>query len=247
MSHPESPLRTSPATFQLVVVQDQLQPCPYLENTVARMPLRLPLGPATPAITDELLANGFRRSGDLVYRTQCPDCTECKPTRVEVDKFTMTSSMRRVLNRGSRELACHWNLPSVDDDRVALFNKHRQQRKLGSDTDLISHDSYRSFLVDSCCDTRELAICLGDDLVAVAMVDVGKNSVSAVYTYFDPDASRFSLGTFAILKQIEWAKQSRRRYVYLGMYVSANAHLNYKARFSPQQRYQDDVWADQPQ
>ncbi|WP_246151791.1 arginyltransferase [Rubripirellula reticaptiva] len=245
MSHPESPLRTSQATCRLVVVQDQLQPCPYLDSTVARMPLRLPLGVVTPAITDELLANGFRRSGDLVYRTQCPECTECKPTRIEVDKFKLTSSMRRVINRGSRELTCHWNPPSVDDGRVALFNKHRHLRELGADTELISKDSYRSFLVDSCCDTRELAICLDDKLIAVAIVDAGQSSVSAVYTYFDPDASRFSLGTFAILKQIEWAKQTERRYVYLGMYVSANAHLNYKARFAPQQRYQDDVWVDQ--
>ena len=106
----------------------------------------------------------------------------------------------------------------------------------------IDAESYRSFLIDTCCDTMELAISLGDELVAVSIVDVGKSSTSAVYTHFDPAASRYSLGTYAILEQIEWAKATGRKYVYLGMYVAANRHLNYKARFAPQQRLSRDRW-----
>ena len=81
-------------------------------------------------------------------------------------------------------------------------------------------------------------------MIAVSIVDVGAESTSAVYTHFAPDAGRYSLGTYAILKQIEWAKQTSRTYVYLGMYVAENRHLNYKARFLPQQRLIDDEWVD---
>lgn len=245
MSHlkPENPIRLSGGECRLVVVQDQLQACPYLADTTARMPLRLPVGSVTPEVTDHLLELGYRRSGDFVYRAQCPSCNGCKPTRVLADRFRLTRSLRRVLSRGDRELTYRWGLPTVDRWRIEMFNQHRQQRSLGTGED-IDADSYRAFLADTCCETKELSIYLHDQLVAVSIIDIGSRTTSAVYTHFDPGASRFSLGTLAVLKQIEWAKSSGRKYVYLGMYVSANRHLNYKARFMPQQRLCGGTWVD---
>ena len=238
---PENHIRPLGDQCKLIVVQDQLQSCPYRTNTTARMPLQLPVGKVTPEITDRLLETGYRRSGDFVYRTQCPACTECKPTRVPLDKFQMTGSMRRVFNRGERELTCQWGKPSVDSQRIEMFNRHRSERNLGSG-EVIDAASYGAFLTDSCCDTLELAVSHQDKLVAIAIIDVGVTSVSAVYTHFEPAASRYSLGTYAILKQIDWAIQNEKRYVYLGMYVADNPHLNYKARYAPQQRLQDGKW-----
>tara|TARA_R110002049_G_scaffold2750_2_gene21425 strand:- start:193063 stop:193878 length:816 start_codon:yes stop_codon:yes gene_type:complete len=243
--HPNSSnqVRFADRQCKLVVVQDQLQPCPYLDGVTARMPLQLPVGSVTPAITDRLLENGYRRSGDFVYRTQCPSCTECLPTRIETSTFQFTKSMKRVLQRGDRELVALWDQPEVDSRRVELFNLHREQRSLGRG-DEVDAESYRSFLVESCCDSLELKICLDDKLIAIAIVDIGQSSVSAVYTFFDPAMSRYSLGTYALLKTIQWARQSERPFVYLGMYVAANRHLNYKARFSPQQRLIRGEWVD---
>ena len=241
MSDPESHLRLKLSECRLVVVQDHLQSCPYLDGTTARMPLRLPVGQVTPETTDEILALGYRRSGDFVYRTQCPSCTECKPTRVLVDQFQLTKSMKRVLSRGNRDLICSWQAPEVSSRRVELFNQHRSGRNLGSSSP-VDAESYRSFLVDTCCETLELTIHRGDELVGISIVDLGRTSMSAVYTHFDPTASWYSLGTYAILKQLEFAKQTSRSMVYLGMYVSVNRHLNYKARFGPQERLIDGKW-----
>ena len=243
MSHldSENPIRLSGGECRLVVVQDQLQACPYLDAATARMPLRLPVGTVTPEVTDHLLEMGYRRSGDFVYRAQCPSCNECKPTRVLVDQFQWSSSLRRVLNRGDRELSFRWGLPSVDRARIEMFNAHRAARSLGSG-DEIDADSYRAFLADTCCETKELAIFKADQLVAVSIIDIGSRSTSAVYTHFDPAAGRYSLGTLAVLKQIQFAQRTGRRFVYLGMYVAANRHLNYKARFGPQQRLDGGNW-----
>ncbi|MGI9473359.1 MAG: arginyltransferase [Rubripirellula sp.] len=246
MSHldPDNPIRVSNAECRLVVVQDQMQPCPYLDGETARMPLRLPVGSVTPEVTDRLLAMGYRRSGDFVYRAQCPNCRECKPTRVDVEHFRRTTSMTRIKRRGERDLTHRWGEPRVDAKRIWLFNQHRNQRGLSQGSTPIDAESYRSFLSDTCCETQELAIRLADELVAVAIVDIGKTSISAVYTHFDPHAGRYSLGTYAILRQIEFAIATGRRYVYLGMYVADNSHLNYKARFQPQQRLDQGKWCD---
>lgn len=246
MSHltPENPIRVPNAECRLVVVQDQTQPCPYRDGVVARMPLRLPVGSVTPEVTDQLLAYGYRRSGDFVYRTQCPTCDACKPTRVDVERFRPTTSMKRIRRRGERDLVHRWGEPRVDAKRIWLFNQHRIQRGLNQGSPPIDAESYRSFLSDTCCETKELSIRIADELVAIAIVDIGKTSISAVYTHFDPHASRYSLGTYAILRQMEYAIATGRRYVYLGMYVEENSHLNYKARFQPQQRLDDGEWRD---
>lgn len=208
------------------------------------MPLRLPVGEVTPEVTDGLLALGYRRSGDFVYRAECPQCRECKPTRVDVSKFRYTGSLTRVKKRGDRDLTFQWGRPLVDEHRIWLFNQHRAQRGLGQGSTDIDAESYRAFLANTCCHTKELAIYLGQSLVAVSIVDIGRRSTSAVYTHFDPAAGRYSLGTYALLKQIEWAQQNGRQFVYLGMYVAANPHLNYKARFLPQQRLFGDTWLE---
>ncbi len=244
MSQPRKPLRLRSGECRLVVVQDQLTPCPYLDGVTARMPLRLPVGSVIPAVTDELLAAGYRRSGDFLYRTQCPTCVECRPTRIDASRFEPSKSMRRVVNRANRDLSCRWGKPRVDSKRIELFNLHRETRGLGQGSNPIDGESYRSFLTDTCCDTMELAIYLNQRLVAASIVDVGQTSTSAVYTFFDPGEERYCLGTLAILRQIAWAQKTGRQYVYLGMYVAANSHLNYKSRFAPQQRLIDGNWID---
>lgn len=246
MSEPFSADHLS-ATLQncrLVVLQDQLQECPYLSDQVARMPLQLATRPLDRSATDELLACGYRRTGIFVYRTQCPHCQACEPTRIELANFKFSQSMRRVLRRADQALRYVWGEPQVDPRRVELFNKHRHERGLDRGDRQVNLSDYQSFLADSCFESMELAVFDQQKLVAIAIVDVGQNSMSAVYTLFDPASSRYSLGTYAILKQIQWGWEQGKQFLYLGLYVGENEHLNYKARFMPQQRLIEGRWRD---
>ncbi len=246
MSEPFSTdrLTSTIQSCRLVVLQDQLQECPYLSNQVARMPLQLATRPLDHRATDELLACGYRRTGIFVYRTQCPQCQACEPTRIDLARFQFSSSMRRVLRRADQSLHYEWGPPQVDPRRVELFNQHRHERGLDRGDRQVNLSDYQSFLTDSCFETMELAVYEQQKLIAVAIVDVGETSMSAVYTLFDPAASRYSLGTYAILKQIQWGWERAKQYLYLGLYVAENEHLNYKARFMPQQRYISGRWCD---
>lgn len=230
------------AESQLIVVHDQPQPCPYLPEQTARMPLRMPVGALDAAALDSLLALGYRRTGEFLYRTECASCQACEPARVLASEFRWTGSLLRVLRRGDAALAMQLGPPQGDAQRVELFNRHRCGRGLAQDDEAVDAAAYRSFLVDSCCESLELSLRLAGRLVAVAIVDVGRDSLSAVYTHFDPQLPRLSLGTYAVLKQIQYAVRTGRSYVYLGMYVARNSHLNYKARFQPQQRLVQGRW-----
>jgi arginine-tRNA-protein transferase len=135
------------------------------------------------------------------------------------------------------------NIPSTDESRLRLFNLHRLQRNLSHGDTSYTEADYEGFLVESCCtETVELSFWKDDQLVAVSIIDCGLDSLSAVYTYFDPGHSQLSLGSYSVLKQMQLAQATDRRYVYLGMYVAANSHLNYKSRFRPQERYINSHW-----
>lgn len=225
----------------MVIVYDALQACPYLDRRVARMPLEYPKRRLTATDVDHLLAAGYRRSGAMFYRTQCPQCQACIPTRLQIDQFEPTKSFKRIFNRGRRELEISWGRPAVDADRLRIFNRHRSQRGLSHNRTATLGD-YHEFLVASCVHTSEIAFRKNGELIGIAIVDLGDNSLNAVYTHFDPDHGRYSIGTLAVLHQVELARQTGRRHVYLGLYVEQNPHLNYKGRFRPQQRLIGDQW-----
>lgn len=242
MRHQTQPVEKLSIDQSLVMVHDQPQACPYLDNRQARMPLHWPTRPVDQQLMDQFLESGFRRSGSFLYRTSCDGCRACEPARVDVNRFRWSRSFRRVLKRGDACIQVEFGRPTVDPVRLSLLNKHRCERELSLTSGPLDEADYRSFLIESCCETREMSYFLDGQLVAVATIDVGTRGISAVYCYFDTDHKKLSLGTYSILKQIEFAQQSSRQYVYLGMYVASNAHLNYKARFLPQQRFVEGQW-----
>ncbi len=206
------------------------------------MPLLYPTRKLTGSELDDQLAQGRRRSGSYLYFTECPTCNSCEPTRVELARFQLSRSMKRVLKEGDRALQTYIAIPSADLNRLEVFNRHRMQRDLAASREAYSSEDFRSFLVDTCCETREISFWHDDRLIGCSIVDFGVESMSAVYSFFDPEYSRFSLGTYAILKQFALAREINKKYLYLGMYVEDNQHLRYKGRFAPQERFIGGKW-----
>ena len=226
----------------LKLIVDESSVCPYLNGQTARMPLSLPDGKVTGHQFDLILSAGYRRSGWFFYRTHCQTCRACEPLRIEVAKFNESRSMRRVRRLGDEHLQMQVAAPVLDDERLRVFNAHRAGRKLDRGEPEADASDYSSFLLNSACEVLELSFWDRDRLVAVSITDVGENSLSAVYCYFDPAYSSLSPGTYAILNQISLATKDGYKWVYLGMFVADNAHLCYKARFGPHERLRDGQW-----
>lgn len=228
-----------------VLVYDGLQRCPYLRGRVARMPLFRQLEPLGLDDADARFASAERRVGQALYHTACPSCSECKGLRVLVDEFEPSRSQRRVLNRWPDNGRVLIGRPAVDDARLALFNKHKQERGLVEPGDeQMNALGYAGWLVQSCFQTIEMRYYLGDRLVGVGVLDVGRTSLSSVYFYFDPDpeVARFSPGTYSVLKEIEFCRRTDRRHLYLGLYVKDCRQLAYKATYNPHERLVDGDW-----
>ena len=228
--------------FSDVVIIDETEPCPYLEGETARMPLCMPLSKISAPQTDVRLRMGYRRTGEFLYQTNCPRCRACQSIRIDVEDFEFSRNAKRVVNRGDKRFSQTIAELQADHERVALFNKHRRARGLAKrDTD-IDLEEYIWGFVRSCLDSFEITYRHNGQLVAVAICDSGKNSLSAVYTYYDPEFPRDSLGTYSILKQIQLCAQRNMEHLYLGFYVEGSPHMVYKSRFRPHERLVEGKW-----
>jgi arginine-tRNA-protein transferase len=227
-----------------LVVHDELQPCPYLEDRTSRLPLRIP---ARGLERDELevrLARGDRRQGLFLYRPACPGCSACEPIRVDLERFEPNRSQRRTLARGDERLSVELGEPVADQERVSLYNRHKALRGLSAGQGEVDVRSYREFLAMTCCDTLEVRYRLGETLVGVAIADRSSEALSAVYCYYDPSYERLGLGTYSILKQLELCRMWGLRYLYLGLYIAESVHMKYKSRFLPHERLLDGRWQE---
>lgn len=227
------------------LVHDGLQDCPYLPGRVARMPLYRQLERLSQVETDARLARSERRVGWAMYRTECPGCDECKGLRVLVDEFKPSRSQRRVRRRWEGLVRVEYSSPTWSPEKLEIFNRHKQQRDLVDTPDkTMGALGYVSWLVQSCVETLELRYFLDDRLVGVSILDMGRESASSVYYYFDPDPeiSKLSPGVFSALNEIELCRRTKRRYYYLGLYVRDCVHMNYKADYRPYELYLDEEW-----
>ncbi|MCA9715654.1 MAG: arginyltransferase [Myxococcales bacterium] len=227
-----------------LLVHDEPTPCPYLDQQVARMPLRVPTRMLTGGEFDSRLTIGDRRQGVLLYRTSCPDCRACEPIRLDVERFRPGKTQRRVFRRAVGEVTVQLGPPQLSDEKVELYNRHKFGRGLNSDDKPIDHEGYRVFLVDSCCDSFEIRYRVGERLIGVAVTDRGADSLSAVYFYFDPAFEHLSPGVFSILTQVELCRRWGLRYLYLGLYIGGCASMAYKARYTPHERLVNGVWRE---
>ena len=104
--------------------------------------------------------------------------------------------------------------------------------------------AYREFLVTSSVASRliEFREAESGRLLAVAVIDTVDDGVSAVYTFFDCDDSQRGLGVFAILWQIEYARDLGLPFLYLGYWIGENEKMSYKQHYQPLEAYSDDRW-----
>lgn len=228
-----------------VLVYDGLQRCPYLEGKVARMPLYRQLRPLGWDAADVRFASAERRVGRALYHTSCPSCSACKGIRVPVDEFEPTRSQRRVLRRWPDDSHVEIGPPTLTEDKLILFNRHKRDRGLADpDDDPMSGAGYLGWLVHSCFDTVEMRYYIGRRLAGVGIVDLGREAASSVYFYFDPskEIARLSPGVYSVLQEIEFCRRTGRDHLYLGLYVKGCGQLDYKARYKPHERLVDGAW-----
>jgi arginine-tRNA-protein transferase len=121
-----------------------------------------------------LMNQSWRRFGRLLFRPVCSQCRECKPLRVDVQRFQANRSQRRAWKKNADDVTLTIGSPQCDAQRLDL---HRRYHAFQADFKgwPLPHgdgeDSYRRMFLDNPFWTREYAYWLGNELIGVGYVD----------------------------------------------------------------------------
>ena len=234
-------------TRQLRFFMTAVAPCPYLPGMTERKVFaNLPFSDGA-HVNDELTQAGFRRSQNIAYRPACEGCNACISVRLPVAEFAFSRSQRKVLARNA-DLSRALVEAEATPEQFALLKRYLATRHPGGGMTSMTWADYVAMVEDTAVRTHliEYRTVSPDggpgDLVAVTLADLLSDGLSMVYSYFDPDLERRSLGVFAILDHVRQAAIVRLPYVYLGYWVQGSPKMDYKANFRPMEVLRHHGW-----
>jgi arginine-tRNA-protein transferase len=216
-------------------------PCGYYAERTAQ---NLVIDPSSPQLNQlyELgLQRGYRRAGGHVYVPHCPGCRACVACRIPVQGFVADRAQRRCLKRNA-DVAVTVESPLHTEERFDLYRRYLQWRHPDGGMDDAQSEDFSRFLYTQWSPTRFVEFRVDSRLIAVAVTDFCEAGVSAVYTFYDPAEAARGLGTFAILRQIELAREQDLSHVYLGFWIAGHPKMGYKIRFRPIELMRNGVW-----
>ena len=216
-------------------------PCSYLENKEAVTVFLDPNADISMTHYTHLARLGFRRSGEHIYRPQCEDCNLCIPVRIPVDEFKPNRSQLRSQKR-NQDLTIKIRDAKFDYAHFELYQRYMKARHPGGGMDSDDPENYQNVIQSEWSDTRLFEFSLKDKLMAVAVVDIFTDGISAVYTFFEPEQSQRSLGVFSILSEIQYAQETGMKWLYLGYWNPESPKMSYKDQYNPIQIFSTNQW-----
>lgn len=142
----------------------------------------------------------------------------------------------------NNDLQCTLVPAEFNESYYQLYARYVELRHKDGDMYPPSREQFISFLVEGATDSWFLEIRKDGELLALAAIDMLDDGLSAIYTVFNPAHESRSLGTFAVLWQIEEAKKREQPHLYLGYWIKQCQKMNYKTRFKPMEAFHDGQW-----
>jgi arginyl-tRNA--protein-N-Asp/Glu arginylyltransferase len=222
-------------------------PCPYLPGREERKVFaHLPQADGA-TINDSLTQSGFRRSQNIAYRPACELCNSCTSARIPVTDYIFTRSERKVLRR-NEDLRRHVVEAEATTEQFDLLRRYLLTRHADGGMAEMTWPDYVAMVEDTTVRTHivEYRTPSKDrgpgDLLACVLIDVMGDGLSLVYSFYDPDLAKRSLGSFIVLDNLIQAAMNELPHVYLGYWVPGSEKMTYKVRFSPLEILRPNGW-----
>lgn len=234
-------MTTKPSLNPVAFFASRPHPCSYQPGRDTVNLFTDPDAPMDMAIYSRLADFGFRRSGSHIYRPRCPQCQACLPARIPVDAFRPSRAQRRTL-KANQAVRVTPRPAAFDEEHFALYRRYMASRHPGGGMDDPDPERYLDFLCGPWSETLFVEFRLQGRLMAVSVLDVLAQGLSAVYTFFEPELGARSPGRHCVLWAIGEAQRRRLDYLYLGYWVGASRKMQYKQEYRPLELLQEGQW-----
>jgi arginine-tRNA-protein transferase len=218
--------------------------CSYLSDRTAITLFVDPAAAIAPHTYSALLRQGFRRSGEHIYRPQCATCRACIPVRIPAAQFKLTRAQRRALEH-NRDLVITTGPAEPTEEHYSLYQRYVHARHPGGDMETMSVEQFRDFFLSSWAETEFIEFRLDRRLLAVAVVDRLEDGLSAIYTFFEPTETKRSLGRFAVLCEVAEVRRRGLNWLYLGYWVQGCRKMAYKNEYQPLEYFTGGEWTQE--
>jgi len=212
-------------------------PCPYLQGKKERKVFTALDGVDAGALHDALTNAGFRRSQNIAYRPSCDACDACISARVPVEQFAFNRRWRKIMLRNA-DLTRSLRPAQATEEQCRLLRRYLGSRHADGGMADMTFTDFAAMVEESAVHTHvvEYRYSAGPDrgaLAAAALVDALGDGLSMVYSFFDPEETRRSLGVYTILDHIQQARAAGFGYLYLGYWIPGSDKMHYKSEFRP--------------
>jgi arginine-tRNA-protein transferase len=158
------------------------------------------------------------------------------------DAFEPDRTQRRIARANADVTAT--DMPArATAEQFALFHRYQKARHADGDMAAMGFYDYRAMVEDTPIGTGVIEFRDATDrLLGACLTDRLSDGLSAVYSFYETNMEKRSLGTYAVLWLVERARAMGLPYVYLGYWVPESRKMAYKARFRPSEILTGGAW-----
>ncbi len=204
--------------------------CPYISSENGFIQEYFFAIDVTKSEYQSLLEKSWRRFGIFYFRYACSNCSKCKALRIDLKNFKLSKSQKKVVKKNKNTRVIIKKLqPSIEIYKVYENHSLNKFNKKTNIKDFLETYYYENnFALQS-------EYYIENKLVAIGFIDEVNNALSSIYFAYNTDYSNYSLGTFSVIHEAEYAKSLNMDFYYLGYYINENKSMKYKNNFKENQ------------
>jgi len=193
----------------------------------------IPMQPLHTMVFDRFCADGWTYWSDQIFRRNYWEWRS-KPCRVvllriNLRNFEFSKSQRKCLRRND-DLQLVRRPIKIEPVHEELFERHSKRFSHNRPESIYGFFSAFSSLMP--CYGIQFEVYHQENLLATSYFHVGRKSVAGNYCIHDPAEWKRGLGTYTMLKEIEFAIEHQREYYYPGFVYDVPSEFDYKLNFN---------------
>ena len=195
-----------------------------------------------PEELDHYLAKGWFRMGQMIFTCRFLSFKNSLYTalwiRTQLNGFKFSKSQRKLIAHNRRKFTVISRKAIFDKEKETLYKIHKKRFE-----GYVSKSLKASLFGESTLniyDTYEIAIYDGDRLAAVSFFDRGEETLASIMGMYDPAYSKFSLGYYTMLEEMDYGIKHDYQTYYPGYVVPGYEKFDYKLRVGGVEYFDED-------